>query len=245
MPMHDWTRVKSGIYHNFHYRWLASIMDFLNEGLLPPGYFAMAEQIIGGSEPDVVTLQSAEHFTSGGPVSAEARVGMAVKETPPQTSYVMLAEVDRYARKANQIVIKHELGDVVAVVEIVSPGNKSSRHALRSFVEKSAELLYAGINLLIVDPFPPGPRDPQGVHKAIWDEVTEQPFELPADRPLTVVAYQAAPIKTAYIEPIAVGIPLPDMPLFLHDKFYVYVPLEQTYIATWEVLPRELQTLLI
>ena len=27
MPMHDWTRVKAGTYHNFHYRWVAAIMD--------------------------------------------------------------------------------------------------------------------------------------------------------------------------------------------------------------------------
>ena len=42
MPMHDWTRVKAGTYHNFHYRWIAAIMDRLNAGLLPAGFFAMA-----------------------------------------------------------------------------------------------------------------------------------------------------------------------------------------------------------
>ena len=46
MPMHNWARVMSGDYHNFHFRWLAAIMDRLNAGLLPAGYFAMAEQII-------------------------------------------------------------------------------------------------------------------------------------------------------------------------------------------------------
>ena len=46
MPMHNWTRVKVGVYHNFHFRWIAAIMDRLNAGLLPAGYFAMAEQII-------------------------------------------------------------------------------------------------------------------------------------------------------------------------------------------------------
>ena len=32
-------------------------MDQLNSGILPRGCFAMAEQIIGGPEPDVVALK--------------------------------------------------------------------------------------------------------------------------------------------------------------------------------------------
>ncbi len=62
------------------------------------------------------------------------------------------------------MVVRHSLGKVVAVIELVSPGNKDTRHALRSFVGKSVDLLYDGINLLIIDPFPPGQRDPQGIH---------------------------------------------------------------------------------
>lgn len=58
MPMHNWAGVKSGVYHNFHFRWIAAIMDRLNAGLLPAGYFAMAEQIIGQPETDVVALET-------------------------------------------------------------------------------------------------------------------------------------------------------------------------------------------
>lgn len=139
--------------------------------------------------------------------------------------------------KANRIVIKHRLGDVVAVIEIVSPGNKNSQHALRSFVWKAVELLRNGINLLIVDLFPPSSRDPQGIHKAIWDEINDEPFELPADKPLTVVAYRAAVPQTAYIEPVAVGDPLPALPIFLNPDTYVPAPLEATYETTWAKCP--------
>jgi hypothetical protein len=34
------------------------------------------------------------------------------------------------------------------------------------------------------------------------------------------------------------------MPLFLFDDFYVYVPLEETYQSTWNVLPMEIRRLL-
>jgi hypothetical protein len=45
----------------------------------------------------------------------------------------------------------------------------------------------------------------------IWDEFTDQQFELPPDKPLTLAAYQVEPIKTAYVEAVAVGDQLPDM----------------------------------
>jgi hypothetical protein len=87
-------------------------------------------------------------------------------------------------------------------------------------------------------------RDPQGIHKSIWHEVQEEQFELPADKPLTLVAYKATPIKTAYIEPIAVGDPLPDMPIFLTPDIYVLVPLETTSMTTWSLCPRPMKDLL-
>jgi hypothetical protein len=40
-----------------------------------------------------------------------------------------------------RIVVKHDLGRIIAVIEIVSPGNKDSRAALRDFVEKTVDFL--------------------------------------------------------------------------------------------------------
>ena len=133
---------------------------------------------------------------------------------------------------------------MIAVIEIVSPGNKSSRNALRAFVEKMTDLLREGVHLLIVDLFPPGPRDPEGIHKVIWDELREEPFELPPDKPLTLAAYSAGAVKTAYVEPVAVGDLLPEMPLFLEPEAYVPAPLEATYQTAWNVFPAVLKGLL-
>ena len=237
MPIHDWTKVRSGTFHNFHVLWMGTLTNRLNEGLLPEGYFAMAEQIVGRPEGDVVALQKSPN---GHPRASGGGIALA----SPKAQFVMPIEVERYAEKANRIAVHHELGDVVAVIEIVSPGNKDSSHAIRAFREKAAELIRQGVNLLVVDLFPPGPRDPQGIHKAIWDELTDEPFELPEGTPLTLAAYQASPIKTAYVEPVAVGDTLPDMALFLELDFYVNVPLEATYQATWNVLPKEIRALL-
>jgi hypothetical protein len=238
MPVHDWTAVKAGTLHNFHVLWTATLTNRLNAGLLPAGYFAMAEQVIGGPEPDVVSLHTRP--------KPPAESSVAVVPARPRATFVMAAseENERYARKANRIAIHHELGFVIAVIEIVSPGNKDSKHAIRALVAKAAELIRQGVNLLVVDLFPPGPRDPQGVHQLIWDEITDQSFELPPGKPLTMVAYQTAPTRIAYVEPVAVGDPLPNLPLFLDGEQHIMVPLEETYQSTWEVLPKEIRQLL-
>ena len=114
MPIHDWTRVKSGTFHNFHYRWVAAIMDWLNAGHLPPDFFAMAEQVVGGPEPDVVTL----HAGSNGDGHTQDG-GVAVAAASPKVRVVERAEIERYALKANRVAIHHGLGDVVAVIEVV------------------------------------------------------------------------------------------------------------------------------
>jgi hypothetical protein len=56
------------------------------------------------------------------------------------------------------------------MVEFVSPGNKNSRHGLRSFSKKACGLLERGIYLLIIDPIPVGARDPHGLHAAIFED---------------------------------------------------------------------------
>lgn len=234
MPIHDWTTVDAGIVHDFHQAWTIEIRNALKAGGLPAGYFAMTEQVVSGPIPDVITLQQKEDEGSASPARA---VGVAVADAPPRARFVTVAEPDVYAIRANRISIRHSLGRVVAVIEIVSPGNKSSRHALRSFVAKVEELLRQGINMLAVDLFPPSPRDPQGIHKAIWDEIREEQFELPADKPLTIAAYSVGLPMAAYVEPVAVGDPLPESPIFLEPGTYVPAPLETTYQTTWDECP--------
>lgn len=239
MPIHDWTRVAAGIFHDFHQAWTIAIRNALNSGGLPPGYYAMADQVLGGPIPDVIAL----HGRSPGSESADAG-GVAIAEKPPQAGFETSAVQDVYARRANRLAIHHPLGEVVAILEIVSPGNKSSRHALRSFVAKACELLERGIHLLIVDLFPPSPRDPEGIHKAIWDEIQEEAYSLPPGKPLTVAAYLGGTVKRAYVECIAVGDVLPEMPIFLSTERYVFAPLEATYRATWDVTPPPVRALL-
>lgn len=235
MPIHDWTRVRANRFHDFHQSWTIRIKDALNAGLLPPDYVAMAEQITGGPEPDVVTLSL--------PISPGAGTtgGLAVAAVPPRVRVQAQANATRYARKANVVTVHHPDGAVVAVIEIVSPGNKDSKHAIRSFARKAVEFLHAGVHLLIVDLFPPTKRDPLGTHKLIWDRIQDEPFELPPNQPLTLAAYSAGGVITAYVDNVGVGDTLPDMPLFLTPDRYVPCPLEATYQASWDAFPKALK----
>lgn len=230
MPIHDWTRVDAGIFHHFHHTWITEIQRALNRGLLPPEYYAMAEQIAGGVGPDVLTLQR--------PGTDNPTGGVALTATPPRVEFRMRSETDQYASKAKAVVVRHRSNhEVIAVIEIVSPGNKNSRHGLRSFVAKAIELVRGGIHLLVIDLFPPGPRDPERLHKLIWDEFSDDEYTLPADRRLTLAAYLADTVPEAFLQPTRVGLPLAEMPLFLTPEVYVPVPLDQTYQAAWADVP--------
>lgn len=239
MPIHDWTRVDPGVFHHFHHSWIEEIARALNGGLLPAPYYALAEQIVGGLGPDVLALQGPKiNGASGGETSGGCVLQLDV--AAPKVRFRVKSERDEYARKANVVRIRHRSGhEVVAVVEVVSPGNKSNRHGLHSFVAKAVELLEAGIHLLVVDMFPRGPRDPHGIHEVIWKEFSDaEVAPLPAaDRPLTLASYRAGSVPEAFVEPTALGMTLIDMPVFLTADEYVLLPLEASYLAAWKALP--------
>lgn len=232
MPVHDWTRAEAGDFHHFHQRWISALSDALNGGVLPPEFMALAEQVSGRPIPDVVTLHA--RSPRGGAVAI-------APASAPSARVIQKFERINYAKRADRVVIRHGRGRVVAIIEIVSPGNKDSRHAIRSFVEKAADILSQGIHLVVVDLFPPTPRDPQGIHKAIWDEFGDEPFDFLPEKPLTVASYIGGDLPTAYVESIGVGDHLPAIPLFLTEYDYVPCPLDATYDEAWAVFPRMLK----
>jgi len=236
MPIHDWTRVPAGIFHHFHHRWISEISDALNAGLLPSGYYALAEQIAGQFGPDVLALEAVQPNPE--PDETEPVGTLAVALAPPRVRFTAPAEMEQYAAKQKTIVVRHASGDrVIALVEVVSPSNKASRHSIRSFVEKVAAALDRGYHLLLLDLQPPGRRDPQGIHGAIWEEIEDDSYRAPPDKPLTLAAYDAGRPKWAYVEPVAVGDVLPVMPLFLKSGWYINVPLEPTYRDAFRGVP--------
>ena len=243
MPIHDWTRVNSGTFHDLHTVWIGLLRNRLNEQLLPAHYYAMAEQRTGPLAADVLTLERTSAASNGAIPADES--GVALLEAPPKVRITEMLDIDWYAAKQNVLVIHHVSEDrIVALIEILSSGNKSSRRALDDFLEKAAAALKQNINLLLIDLYPPGPHDPDGIHGALRSEYASEdrpePFHPPAGKLLTIASYDASNSK-AYIEPLAVGDGLPVMPLFLEPGRYVNVPLEETYAAAFKGVPRHLK----
>ncbi len=232
MPIHDWTKAPAGDYHNFHQIWSVELCNALNAGLLPTGFSALIDRSIMGFAPDVLTAsRRSTPFKQNGP-------GGAVIKAMPRTRYMSLpseAQDDpiHYAYRANRVAIRTNHGDLVAVVELVSPGNKRGNRAIRKFRTKVVAFLQRGVHVSFVDLFPPTSRDPSGLHKFVWDEIREEPLEIPTDKPLTVASYVADPVYAAFVEPVAVGDSLPPLPIFLDTDSHVSAPLEETYMRSW------------
>lgn len=239
MPMHDWTRVEAGVYHSFHTSWLVSISRALNTGILPPEYYAMSEQVTATIAPDIVTLQQPGEQPIAPPLDPRLRE-MAI--APLGVKVIERGRRKPLVRARRRLAIRHVSGHrVVAVIELVSPGNKESKKAFRAFVEKAVAVLTVGVHLHVIDPFPPGPRDPGGLHPAIWHAITRPsksnvPLTVTPDQPLAVMSYQSDDEVLAAVQPFAVGEPVPTMPLFLEVDYHVNVPLEDTYQAAFAEL---------
>lgn len=245
MPMHDWTRVPTYEFKDFHTEWIISLKHAIN-AVLPPGYRALAEQSSRTMGADVLTLQSEPPSPRGhrNDDLGEEDGGTVATLAPPRVRLTEQAELMAGFRQ-KRLAIRHVSEDrVVAIVEIVSPGNKSGDTEFKRFVSKAVRAIRADVNVLILDPWPPTPRDPNGIHGAIWPKLGGKPYTAPADRPLTFAAYEVADEDAGlgprcYVEPSVVVEPLPEMPLFLSRDRYVSVPLESCYHVAFEgVSPR-------
>jgi hypothetical protein len=238
MPVHDWTRVEAGIFHAFHVAWIPEIGKALNGGLLPEGFYALAEQHAGHVIADILTLHASPASLEPLPLPPGTG-GTAVAEAPPRVQRRETVEPATLARRRT-LAIRHVSGHrLVALLEIMSPANKDRPQTAEQFAAKAVEALDAGIHLLMVDLFPPGPGDPEGMHGLVRRRLErwEEPYALPADRPVTLASYAVGPQVEIYLEHLAVGASLPEMPLFLSCDRYVNVPLEATYQEAYRGMP--------
>ena len=233
MPVHDWTRVDAGIFHSFHYGWIAELNNALNGGILPTDYYALVEQHAGKAVADVLTLDASR--PNGEPPSP--RAGIAVAEAAPNVRRELTA-IETYRQLRRTLAIRHISGHrLIALLEIVSPANKGCPESVRTLVTKAIEALDMGIHVLLLDLLPPGRHDSHGMHRTVWSHFDPGPCDLPADEPLTIASYSAGPPAKAYLEHFHVGAALPDMPLFLQSDRYVSVALENTYQAAYRGVP--------
>lgn len=241
MPIHDWTRVSPGDFHDLHQVWTGQIRTTLNDGILPRGYYAQIEQRASGVTPDVIALE----MEAPDDVPDQGSGGVAVAEAPPRVRFPWELDKRHYAELKNRVLIRHASDNrIVAIIELVSAGNKANEREAQRFVEKCVSAIDEGIHLLIIDLYPPTARDPNGIHAAIWSELGDTSPEPPPEKKLTLAYYMAARIPQYFVEPVSVGDRMIDMPLFYSVGHYVLVPLESTYMAAYRGVPAPIRAVL-
>ena len=214
MPTHDWLRVDVDLFHDFHQTWIVELSGSLNSRL-PDGYSALLERRSWRRLPDMSK-----------PV--------ADFDSQPMTP----------TSRRNRIGILHALRRIACVVEIVSPGNKEGRAARESFAENVVGFLKAGIHVVVVDLFPTGPS----FHDLVWNHFGTGVSERHPIGPMLVASYKAErpnedETTEAFLEPLAIGAAIPEMPAFLESDFYVNLPLEDTYMRAWSSCPKDMRYL--
>ncbi|MFK7818877.1 MAG: DUF4058 family protein [Planctomycetaceae bacterium] len=249
MPMHDWTKVSAGTYHDFHNSWITHLKESLNASHLPEPYYALGEQRSGDFGPDVLVLRTNDEDATGGTDSDSVGSDLvATATTPPRVQIAQEAVEDIVflLMKQRHISIRHTNDDrAIAIIEIVSPANRHSIETLNDFADKVVSSLRDGIHVMVIDPFAPGRHDPNGIHGFIWERMMAGTFEQPEDLPLTLVSYCSRRRIKAWVDPIKVGAKLTEMPLFLTPDHYVPAPLEESYQKAWAGVPKQWQRVIL
>src|SRR5438067_13840493 len=102
MPVHDWTRVDAGIFHDFHNVWIAELRNVLNRGLLPSGYYAITEQHAGKYVADVLTLHAGTKTTEPPPRLTNG--GVAVAESAPRVRHQLTLSASARSRRKTLVI---------------------------------------------------------------------------------------------------------------------------------------------
>jgi uncharacterized protein DUF4058 len=217
-------------WESFHVNWAGAMADALNERLLPEGYFAEEHAHAGARvEIDIATFA---HVGAAAPRDGGTAILPPRVWTPPVAPLVVPAA---FPDAFEVLVFESEGGaNLVAAVELVSPANKVRPAHRHAFAVKCASYLAQGIGLVIIDIVTS--REANLHNEVIGVLGHGNAFTLPPDVGLYAVAYrpivrdQAEQIDV-WPEPLAVGQPLPVVPLALNAELCLPLDLEATYVT--------------
>ncbi len=218
-------------WEEFHAGWPMVIVQQLRKRL-PPGYVA-GPRVHAGSqmEVDVATFETGRVASSFDANGSDGGVATAVW-APAAPSVAVETELPDYDEYEVRVYDARRGRRLVAAVEIVSPRNQDRPESRNAFVGKCAALLRAGVAVSIVD------------------LVTVRQFNLYADLmafigqrdatfgdeppPLYAASCRWLPrgeraVLETWSHGLAVGQPLPTLPLWLRDGLAVPLDLEQSY----------------
>ncbi len=204
-------------WHSFHNSWATYISSQLN-ALLPEGYFAEAN-VQYGVEIDVAAFEE-----PGANTPSNSWTPPAPLASVPLELSGAVVEVGIFSRSGGP--------QLAGAVELVSPANKDRAAHRDALVSKCATYLHAGVGVVLVDVVTERSADfhrelllrlgvaEPGMGAALFGS---------AYRP---VERDGATALDIWHEPLAVGQPLPTLPLWLRGGLCLPVELEATYTRT-------------
>jgi hypothetical protein len=217
-------------WRSFHGAWAAAMARLLNQGVLPAGYYAvpLADRT-GPIEIDVAALRE-----QGAPETGD---GAALPQTwtPPAPSLAIAVELPPADEVEVQIFADDGDPRLAAAVELVSPRNKDRPRARQAFAVKCVGYLQQGSSVAVVDTVTTRRAD---LNAAILSLLGVEVSAAEPPPGLSAVSYRAIghEEETQQLQlwpaPLALGQPLPTLPLWIASDFSVPLDLEASYQAT-------------
>jgi hypothetical protein len=213
-------------WESFHTTWAAAIADSLNRDWLPEGYFA-EEQLHPAArvEIDVAAFEQRDKASRGGVAVAPVRA-----YSPPAPALTIPSVL---IEGVEVLVFSSEGGPtLVGAVELISPGNKDRLESRRAFAVKCASYLHQGIGLVIVDIVTSRTANLHGEllallgHARVSGPAAGSGLYAGAYRPVRRNELDEMDI---WPSDLAVGEPLPELPLWIGPALAVPVAFEATY----------------
>ena len=242
MPLRDHFRAPLDnitAWEGFHGGWPMMIVASLARKL--PAEYVAAPRVHLGSfvEIDIATYEKDEAAPSP-PSSAYNGGGVATATWAPARP-TLAVESDLVIPDEYEVNI-YDLRRgrrLVAAIEIVSPSNKDRPEHRRAFVAKCATLLKNQVSVAIVDLVTTRAFN---LYRDLLDFIGHP---VPSGATETPIIYAAACRGTkkdrswiieTWENPLAIGQPLPTLPLWLADNFAIPLELEECYEETCRVL---------
>lgn len=218
-------------WRSFHGAWAAAMARLLNKGVLPAGYYAVPLMDRDGPiEIDVATLQDQE---GSGLESGGVEPTKWTAPAPAIAVAVDLATVDGV-----QVQVFADEGDprLAAAVELLSPRNKDRPAARQAFAVKCVGYLQQGSSIVVVDTVTTRRADLRSTILSLLG-VDLSAASL-ARASLSAVSYRTVGHDEelqqleVWPAPLALGQPLPTLPLWIASDYSVPLDLEASYQTT-------------
>jgi hypothetical protein len=239
MPLRDHFRSPVNDSHSWdevHGGWPMEIVRDLTN-ILPKGFRAAPKVYLGSPFEEDVSTYDLDSRDPDASVENSGGTATQITSAPTFTVEAGLSEQDEYEVR----IYDAERGrQLVAAIEIVSPSNKDRPDTRELFVGKVASLLQQGVCVTLVDLVSVRRANLYADLLTLLGRIDPQLAPTPPHLYAVTLRSRKPPKSRsrldAWFYPMAVGQPLPTVPIWLTTDLRVELPLETSYQETCRIL---------